>query len=165
MNQNSNEKLRDLDILDQLEKDPDSTQAVLAGKLNVAVGTINWHLKRLVKKGCLKIQHCEKRKLKYIITPEGIALRSRLTADYIQTSFELYRLIRSRMNAVLDELSGKSYKAISLKGDGEVAEICRLTCLERNFQIVDFKENQQVPVVEIKELKLFITYPKEEKHD
>jgi len=40
----------DLDILEQIEVDPDATQAALASHLDVAVGTINWHIKRLVDK-------------------------------------------------------------------------------------------------------------------
>ncbi len=35
---------RELALLDQINNDPDITQANLAGKLNVAVGTVNWHL-------------------------------------------------------------------------------------------------------------------------
>ncbi|MCD4752951.1 MAG: winged helix-turn-helix transcriptional regulator, partial [Anaerolineaceae bacterium] len=66
---------RDLVLLEQIEKNPDATQASLASQLGVAVGTVNWHLKRLIEKGFVKVKHAERRKLKYIITPEGIALR------------------------------------------------------------------------------------------
>ena len=44
----------DLTILDHIEKEPDTTQASLAERLGVAVGTINWHLKRLIEKGYVK---------------------------------------------------------------------------------------------------------------
>ena len=39
----------DLTILEHIEKEPDTTQASLAERLGVAVGTINWHLKRLIE--------------------------------------------------------------------------------------------------------------------
>jgi len=78
---------RDLIILEQIEQDPDTTQAALASGLEVAVETINWHLKRLIEKGYVKVSRVERRKLKYLITPEGITLRTRLTLDYIQNSF------------------------------------------------------------------------------
>ena len=77
---------RDLIILEEIEQQPDSTQATLAAKLGVAIGTINWHLKRLVDKGYVKVRRIERRKFRYLITPEGVALRARLTVDYIQTS-------------------------------------------------------------------------------
>ncbi|HNS37567.1 MAG TPA: winged helix-turn-helix transcriptional regulator, partial [Anaerolineaceae bacterium] len=70
---------RDLIILEEIEQQPDSTQATLAAKLGVAIGTINWHLKRLVDKGYVKVRRIERRKFRYLITPEGVALRARLT--------------------------------------------------------------------------------------
>ena len=91
------EKIHDLDILDEIEKNPNATQATMANQMNVAIGTVNWHLKRLIDKGYVQIQRCEKKKLKYLITPEGISLRAKLTVDYIHSSFEMYRLIRQRI--------------------------------------------------------------------
>jgi DNA-binding CsgD family transcriptional regulator len=87
---------RDLILLEHIEQNPEATQASLAAQLGVAVGTVNWHLKRLIAKGYLKASRLERRKLRYIITPEGLALRARLTLDYIQSSFRLYRLVRER---------------------------------------------------------------------
>jgi Mn-dependent DtxR family transcriptional regulator len=55
---------RDLVLLEQIENDPDVTQASLAAKLGVAVGTVNWHLKRLVSKGYVKVKRAQRRKLK-----------------------------------------------------------------------------------------------------
>lgn len=68
--------VRDLILLEQIEQNPDATQMSLAGNLGVAVGTVNWHLKRLINKGYIKVRRAERHKLRYIITPEGIALRA-----------------------------------------------------------------------------------------
>ena len=62
---------RELILLEQIEQDPDVTQATLATKLGVAVGTVNWHLKRLVAKGYVKVKRAQRKKLRYIITPDG----------------------------------------------------------------------------------------------
>ena len=99
------ERNPDLPILEIIENDPDATQATLADRLDVAIGTVNWHLKRLIEKGYVKVKRAERKKLKYIITPEGIALRARLTMDYIQNSFQLYRLMRKRMIDTLEEVA------------------------------------------------------------
>ena len=66
--------------------------------------TVNWHLKRLVAKGYVKVKRAERKKLRYIITPEGIALRARLTVNYIERSFELYRKTRQRVKSHLAEI-------------------------------------------------------------
>ncbi|PIZ25408.1 MAG: hypothetical protein COY47_06100, partial [Chloroflexi bacterium CG_4_10_14_0_8_um_filter_57_5] len=88
---------RELALLETIERDPDVTQASIATQLGVAVGTVNWHLKRLIEKGYVKIKRAERKKLRYIITPEGIALRARLTVDYIEQQFNLYRRTRKRV--------------------------------------------------------------------
>ena len=75
------ENVRELTLLEQIERDPDVTQASLATQLGVAVGTVNWHIKRLVAKGYVKVKRAERKKLRYIITPEGIALRARLPVE------------------------------------------------------------------------------------
>src|SRR5574340_577295 len=91
------EELHEFGLLEELAQDPDMTQSTLAARLGVAVGTVNWYLKRLVAKGYVKVKRAERRKLRYILTAEGLALRTRLTIDYISNSFNLYRLVRNRM--------------------------------------------------------------------
>ncbi len=88
---------RELLLLEQIEHDPDVTQATLASQLGVAVGTVNWHLKRFVSKGYVKVKRAQRRKLRYIITPEGLAFRARLTVNYVDSSMRLYRKTRSRV--------------------------------------------------------------------
>jgi DNA-binding MarR family transcriptional regulator len=145
---------RDLVILDHIEQDPDATQASLAAQLGVAVGTINWHIKRLIEKGYVKVRRVERRKLRYIITSEGIALRARLTIDYIQNSFRLYRLVRERVLEALDQVERAGKHTVRLQGDGDVAEICRLTCLERGMAL----NGADGPVLRILGLKIFIDW-------
>jgi DNA-binding MarR family transcriptional regulator len=132
----SPELARDLALLEQIEKDPDVTQASLATQLDVAVGTVNWHLKRLIQKGYVKIKRAERKKLRYIITPEGIALRARLTMDYIEQQFLLYRRVRQRVKEYLQQVRETGFTRVRLQGEGDVADICRLTCLEQGVEIV-----------------------------
>ncbi len=147
------ETSRDLIILEHIEKDPDATQASLASQLGVAVGTINWHLKRLVAKGYVKVRRVERRKLRYIITADGIALRARLTIDYIQNSFHLYRLVRGRVMDVIKDVRARGYRAVRVEGSGDVAEVCRLTCLEQGLVIV---EDNNAPRLVVRDLKVFL---------
>ena len=75
------EELHELGLLEEIAQDADTTQSTLAARLGVAVGTVNWYLKRLVAKGYVKVKRAERRKLRYILTPEGIALRAQLTLN------------------------------------------------------------------------------------
>lgn len=152
---------RDMVILERIEQNPHATQASLAAQLGVAVGTINWHLKRLVEKGYVKVRRVERRKLLYIITPEGISLRARLTLDYIQTSFRLYRLVRQRALEALQPIVEAGISAVRLEGEGDVADICRLTCHEQNLTIV---EDHGAPALQIQGLMVFFRFPDGKEH-
>jgi len=145
---------RDLILLEQLEENPDATQASLATQLGVAVGTINWHLKRLIAKGYIKAGRVERRKLRYVITPEGLALRARLTLDFIKSSFRLYRLVRERSIDALQLVQRAGYTDIFIEGEGDVADICRLTCLEKGIKLAEGKDH--APVLHIQGLKVFV---------
>lgn len=126
---------RELILLEQIERDPDITQASMATLLGVAVGTVNWHVKRLVAKGYVKVKRAERRKLRYIITPEGIALRARLTMDYIEQSMLLYRRTRQSVLDILNETRKAGFDQVQIVGEGDIAEICRLTCLEQGIKL------------------------------
>lgn len=147
------ETARELALLEHIENDPDVTQATLATQLNVAVGTINWHLKRLIEKGYVKIKRAERKKLRYIITPEGIALRALLTVDYIEQQFHLYRNTRQRVGEQLEQVQAAGFQRVSIRGEGDVADICRLSCLEKGIAVVP---EGDAPTLEINGLRVVL---------
>lgn len=133
---NSAESIHELALLETIERDPDVTQASIAIQLDVAVGTVNWHLKRLIEKGYVKIKRANRKKLRYIITPEGIALRARLTVDYVEQQFLLYRNTRQHVKEHLERVRQAGFDRLSVRGDGDVADVCRLTCMEQGMAVV-----------------------------
>jgi DNA-binding MarR family transcriptional regulator len=150
------ETTRDLSLLDNIERDPDITQADLATQLGVAVGTVNWHLKRLISKGYVKVKRAERRKLLYIITPEGLAIRARLTVDYVEQQFNLYRRVRQKVKEYIEQVKKDGFDRVRLVGEGDVADICRLTCLEQDVVIVD---EQNIPTLEVHGLSVLLVNP------
>lgn len=136
----------DLELLEQIEKDPDATQASLASLLGVAVGTVNWHLKRLINKGYIKVRRVERRKLRYLITPEGISFRTHLALEFASHSFQMYRQTRAQVVDYLAQVRQAGYRQVRLIGDGDVADICRLTCLEQAMEITN---EPDIPVLEV----------------
>lgn len=151
--ESSNEELRELTLLENIESDPDVNQSTLARQLGVAVGTVNWHLKRLIAKGYVKVKRAERKKLRYIITPEGIALRARLAVDYVERSFSLYRKTRQRVSDYLVQIKSAGYDRVRIVGKGDVADICRLTCLEQGISVVNDKD---VPVLQVEGFKVLL---------
>ncbi len=149
----SNDELRELTLLENIENNPDVNQSTLAAQLGVAVGTVNWHLKRLVAKGYVKVKRAERKKLRYIITPEGIALRARLAVDYVEHSFSLYRKTRQRVNEHLKAVEAAGQTQVRILGRGDIADICRLTCLEHGLEVVD---DPAAPTLQVEGFKVLL---------
>ena len=126
---------RELQILEHIETNPDVTQAGLAEELGVAVGTVNFALQRLIKKGYVHARQLQRRRLKYIITPAGIALRSKLAVDSLQYSMRLYRETRAQARQLLTEICRQGHRQACIQGDGDLADIARLTCLEMGIEV------------------------------
>lgn len=156
----TNGHFRDLALLQEIEANPDVSQAKLAEELGVAIGTVNWHLKRLVEKGCVKVKRIRRRKLRYIITPEGLSLRAKLTLVYIQQSFSLFRDVRENVRCLLQTLQEKGIRAVRLEGDGDIAEVCRLTCLEQHINLTD---SPQAPALLVDGLQVRLVFDNREK--
>ena len=152
---------RELVLLEQIERDPDVTQATLAAQLGVAVGTVNWHIKRFVAKGYVKVKRAQRRKLRYIITPEGLAFRARLTVNYIETSMNLYRRIRQRVRELLTEVKIAGYDQVHIVGEGDIADICRLTCLEQAVRLADRTDSAApaLPTIEVYGMRIQLHMP------
>ena len=151
------EPIREMALLEQIETDPDVTQLSLAVMLGVAVGTVNWHLKRLIEKGYIKVKRATRHKLRYMITPEGIAFRARLTVDYIEQQLLLYRRTRQRVNELLLTVKDNGFDCVMIKDEGilpsvaDIADICRLTCLEHGLRVVD---QEDVPILVVNGTKV-----------
>lgn len=150
---------RALRILEHIERDPDLTQADLAVHLGVAVGSVNWYLKRLIAKGHVKVTQLQRRRLRYLITPQGIAEKTRLTLSFMEVSLRVYREIRQEARRLLTQVRVHGYDRVIVEGDGDVGEIVRLTCLEQGLQVQEGVPAGALPVVRVSGATLSLAWP------
>lgn len=132
---------RELEILTAIDDGHAPSQRVLAKRLGVALGLTNLYLKRLVGKGYVKITEfprkpLARKRLRYLLTPKGIAEKTRLTYEYVGRSLSLYRLARETLRDALSHLPQNGLKRIALYGTGEAAELAYLTLKEFGLEPV-----------------------------
>jgi DNA-binding MarR family transcriptional regulator len=126
---------RDLRLLTAIEEGTPLTQRALAERLGVALGLANLCLKRLARKGYIKVVHFNERpaarkRLRYLLTPKGLAEKSRLTYAHIAYSLNLYRRTRQTLRESLGALPRAGLKRVALYGTGDAAELAYLTLKE-----------------------------------
>src|SRR4249919_492749 len=133
---------RDLLLLSELDRNGGATQRTLATKLGVALGLTNLYLKRLARKGSIKITTIPRNRIRYLLTPQGLAEKSRLTYLYMQYSLSYYRDVRGRLKDALLSASRSGVKRLVIYGTGELAELAYLSLREMNLALVGFVDDE-----------------------
>lgn len=129
---------RDLQLLTEVERNPSVTQRSLANQLGVALGLTNLYLKRLARKGYIKITTIPRNRIKYLLTPRGMAEKTRLTYEFMQYSLTYYRRMRQKLAHVLRGLADAGVKRVVIYGAGELAELAYLTLHGMDLTLVGF---------------------------
>lgn len=142
---------RDLILLTEVERDGAVTQRSLASKLGVALGLTNLYLKRLARKGYIKITTIPSHRVRYLLTPQGFAEKSRLTYLYMEYSLSHYRDMRARLREVLSNSAKNGTKRVVIYGTGELAEMAYLSLREMHLTLVGFVDDNQQ--------EAFLSYP------
>jgi len=95
-------------ILRELEKNPDSTQRTLAGKLDVSLGKINYVLTGLIKKGIIKAQKLKNDpqniRWNYLLTPQGIQEKVQITKNYLENRLNEFDKIQREIDELKREM-------------------------------------------------------------
>jgi DNA-binding MarR family transcriptional regulator len=130
------EARRELTVLDAVARDQHITQRHLAAHLGIALGLTNIYLKRLIRKGYIKCVNVQANRLLYLITPQGIAEKSRLTYEFMDYSLHLYREVRQHLTEVLRPCRDGGAQRIAVYGVGEAAELAYLSLKEQGLEPV-----------------------------
>ncbi len=128
--------LRTLKLLEEIENNHAPSQRDLARKLNISLGLVNAFVKRLAHKGYFKITTIPKNRVMYILTPKGIAEKTRLTYDYIHFSFQFYRKARAKLQDIFTRIEEQGGDSVIFYGAGELAEIAFISLQETAIRLV-----------------------------
>jgi DNA-binding MarR family transcriptional regulator len=142
---------RDLLLLSEVERNSNLTQRSLSIRLGVALGLTNLYLKRLARKGYIKITTIPRNRIRYLLTPQGLAEKTRLTYQYMDFSLSYYRDIRTRLKEMLTTSDGVRGQRFVIYGTSELAELAYLSLRELDVRCIGF--------VDGKARESFLSYP------
>jgi len=101
---------RHLKAIRFLEGNPKTTQREFAKALGISLGGANHCLKSLLEVGWVKLENFQKSPNKlgylYLLTPEGIAAKSTLTAAFLKQKLEEYEVLAGEIEELQNELDG-----------------------------------------------------------
>jgi DNA-binding MarR family transcriptional regulator len=136
-------------LLNEIANDSMVTQANLSNRLGIAVGSVNWYIKRLVTRGWVKVSHLNRTRLKYDLTTEGMSVFTQRALLYARDSLKVYGDLRQKAKVLVQDLKQKNIKEVYIDGQDEMSDILRLTCIEAGIHVeptpngVTLKTNRQ----------------------
>ena len=127
---------RELKVLQAISENGHTTQRGLASHVGIALGLTNLYLKRLIRKGYVKCSTMPSNRVRYLITPKGIAQKTRLTFEFMEYSLSVFREGRNHLKVMLAPFARQAAARIALYGTGEAAELAFLVLRELNIEPV-----------------------------
>lgn len=130
------EALRDLRTLEALEEKPDISQRDLASRLGIAVGLTNACLRKMARKGLIKVKRINSRNITYHLTGAGIAEKARLSLEFTEATIDFYRRAKETVNTTLAQLQALGATRIVVLGANDLAEIVGICSGAYGIEIV-----------------------------
>jgi DNA-binding HxlR family transcriptional regulator len=126
----STDTYRSFLLMEEIAREEPLTQRDLSRRLDIALGLVNSYLKNLVAKGYVRVKSFPKNRYAYILTPQGIAEKSRLAYQHLSYFTNLYRIARHDYTMLFRDLAARGVRSVSFCGVDEVAEIAFLSLRE-----------------------------------
>ncbi|NMB34241.1 MAG: winged helix-turn-helix transcriptional regulator [Clostridium sp.] len=114
--------LKELLLLQHIEKNPDTTQKEIARVIDGAPSMVNVYIDNLEKQNYMIRDYKSAKMVYYNITPEGLKRKNFLSITYLHELLGLYHLAKENIEKFLTRLEDKGYKNILFYGAGEVAD-------------------------------------------
>lgn len=135
-----------LGLLESVERDGARSQRELAADLGIALGLVNAYLKRCATKGLLKMSEVPTRRYAYYLTPKGFAEKTRLTVQYLSSSFSFFRAAKADCVSVFETAKAQGLNRLVLAGKSDLAEIAILCAIEADVKIVAVVDPDAAPM-------------------
>lgn len=128
--------IRSLQFLEEIDNKHSPSQRDMARKFNISLGLVNSFIKRLARKGYLKISTIPRKRVSYILTPKGFAEKSRLTFEFIQYSLHFYKEALRNLQNLLNELEERGVKKVVFYGANDLAEIALISLKATGIKLI-----------------------------
>ncbi len=135
-------------LIQEIARKPDHTQRSLSQSAGMSLGTTNLLIRRLARKGLIKVTHLDWKRTQYLLTPEGMMEKTQKAYHYTLYTLRLFRQIRENMATALRGEYEEGRRRFVLVAQDELLELLRDTIQALGFgdaSFAFFKTFAEVP--------------------
>jgi len=137
------QEIRELNLLQELEKNPVISQRELSNKFGIALGVTNACLKRMVRRGWIRISGLNRRKIGYFLTPKGFAEKTKLTLNLISWTIQHYSTLKDHIARRFLEMEREGVKRIVFYGVSDEMEVAYVTLQGVDITLIGIIEDEE----------------------
>jgi len=153
---------RELKIIEEISRDKNLTQRKISHNLGVSLGMTNLILKKLVNKGYIKVKGLNRRKVQYIITPEGFTEKAKRSYRYFLKTIHSLKEIKKKIQQLILMEYEKGKTHFIILGDGELADIIELTVKDLNKSELEYRRVSRPEDINSNKAVILLTQSKPE---
>ena len=137
------DKIRDLRLLEELERNPIVSQRELSHRFGIALGVTNACLRRMARKGWIRIRDLNPRRIGYYLTPKGILEKTRLTIHLISFRVQHYTELKKVISNSLLEMQLDGVQRIVFYWVSDEMEVAYITLQGVNLKLVGIVDDDE----------------------
>ena len=127
--------IRELEILEKIENNGHLTQRDLSKEVGIALGLVNHLLRKMVKKGWIKIKNIDAKRMSYLITPEGAREKSSLLYKRVESTIHFYLEAKSVIKDKVIHLKNEGIEDVSIYGINHISEVLFIVLKELELEL------------------------------
>lgn len=114
-------------LIQEISRNPESTQRHLSESLGLSLGTTNLLIRRLARKGLLKVQQLDWKRTRYLLTLKGALEKSQKTFYYARYTLRIFRQLQENIGLVLRREHSAGRRDFVFVADHELLELLKET--------------------------------------
>ncbi len=137
-------EMNSLLMLDELAFGEPISQREMASRLGIALGLVNSYLKTLVNKGYVQVKACPRNRYSYLLTPSGIAEKSRYAYQQVVQYHQIFRVTRQDSLKFFQHLHDQGVHEVAFCGVDEFTEIAYLSLREARLHLLGVMDDHRI---------------------
>ena len=137
------ESMRDLQFLEELEKTPNLSQRELSNKFGIALGVTNACIRRMVRRGWIKLRKVPPRRIGYYLTPKGFAEKSKLTLTFLSYNIHHYARLKAKIAEKFLEMRSQGVNRVIFYGVSDEMEVAYVTLQGTDMELIAIVDDNE----------------------
>ena len=136
-------EFRELNLLQELEKNPVISQRELSNRFGIALGATNACLRRMAQTGWLTVRGIKGKKVGYYITRKGLDEKARLETHYLSNKIRNYVELKGLFEKKFKEMERRGIRKIVFYGVSDEMEVAYMTLQRSNMELTGIVEDEE----------------------